>query len=171
MQIKTQQLNWRNKHRTWDRLGGNDMSRIMIDDGNTVINLNIQQMVTMIGGDSGTGKTFVQTMVSNLNHGSGALNKGLPDKIYVVSEWVNLYYVIDQHPDKALIIVDRIEDFQDDALKDLVSEINKCNNTWILLGRIPLSNLDDKVNFNRFGCKVLKHKSMNNKTVIYDELV
>ena len=113
MQIKTQQLKQRNKHKTWDRLGGNDMSRIMIDDGNTIINLNIQQMVTMIGGDSGTGKTFVQTVINNLNQGSGALNKGLPDKIYVVSEWMNLNYVIDQHQDKALIIEDLIEDIYD----------------------------------------------------------
>ena len=143
----------------------------MIDDGKTVVNLNIQQMVTMIGGDSGTGKTFVQTIVNNLNQGSGALNAGLPDKIFVVTEWMNLYYVIDQNPDKALIVVDRIEDFQDSALKDLVTEINKCSNTWILMGRIPLYNLDDKVNFNRFGCKILKHKIINDKMVIYDEML
>lgn len=51
-----------------------------------------------------------------------------------------------------------------------MSTINKCNNTWIIMGRLALNKLDDRVNFNRFEYKKLKYEVARGKIQIYDEL-
>lgn len=171
MQIKTQQLKQRNKHKTWDRLGGNDMSRIMIDNGTVEVRLNIQQMVTMIGGYSGAGKSYLQTMIDQINHKIQHRTSGLPDRLILIRTGLEVQGLIQEQPEHALIVVDRLENLQTEDIKRLVHEINKCNNTWIIMGRKPLNGLQAEVNFNRFSYKYFKKTTENNKIILQDALM
>lgn len=170
MQIKTQQLKQRNKHETWDRLGGNDMSRIMIDNGTVEVRLNIQQMVTMMGGYSGTGKTYIINLINQILNGAQIKSVGLPDKVFIIRSRLGLMGFASLNIEHGLILVDRLEDFEDNDISLLMSTINKCNNTWIIMGRLALNKLDDRVNFNRFEYKKLKYEVARGKIQIHDEL-
>lgn len=127
-------------------------------------------MVTMINGDSGTGKTYIITLLSQILNGVQIKSVGLPDKIFIIRSRLELTGFASLNVEHGLILVDRLEDFKDDDISLLVSTINKCNNTWIIMGRLALNKLDDRVNFNRFGSKELKHEITRDRIQIHDEL-
>lgn len=127
-------------------------------------------MVTVIGGDSGTGKTYIITLLSQILNGVQIKSVGLPDKIFIIRSRLELTGFASLNVEHGLILVDRLEDFKDDDISLLVSTINKCNNTWIIMGRLALNKLDDRVNFNRLGSKELKHEITRGRIQIHDEL-
>lgn len=127
-------------------------------------------MVTMIGGYSGTGKTYIINLISQILNGAQIKSVGLPDKVFIIRSGLELMGFASLNIEHGLILVDRLEDFKDKDISLLVSTINRCNNTWIIMGRLALNKLDDRVNFNRFGSKKLKYEVIRGRIQIHDEL-
>lgn len=128
-------------------------------------------MVTMIAGNSGQGKSYLQTMIDQINLQIQHRTSGLPDKLIVVRNGLEISGMIQESPEHALIVVDRLENFQALDIKRIVNEINKCNNTWIIMGRKPINGLQAEVNFNRFSYKYFKERIDGDKIIIQDALM
>lgn len=143
----------------------------MIDNGTIEVRINIQQMVTMIAGNSGQGKSYLQNMIDQINLQIQHRTSGLPDKLIVVRNGLEISGVVQENPEHALIVVDRLENFQASDIKRLVNEINKCNNTWIIMGRKPMDGLQAEVNFNRFSYKYFEERTDDNKIILQDALM
>lgn len=156
------------------------MSKLVIHPNDrVVINLNIDQMVTILGGDSGTGKQFIQSQILDI--------QAQQDDQKVSGYDINSIEIIQdnrlvEHIDQLglkekLVIIDRVDTLQTDELDKLISEINKCNNTWILMKRLPdtvnnkaINRFNNDVNFTRYEYKQLSIHKDNDITVIHDVL-
>ena len=110
-------------------------------------------------------------MLDQINHKIQHRTIGLPDRLILVRTGLEIQGLIQEQPEHALIVVDRLENFQTEDIKRLVHEINKCNNTWIIMGRKPLNGLQAEVNFNRFSYKYFKKITENNKIILQDALM
>ena len=156
------------------------MSKLVIHPNDrVVINLNIDQMVTILGGDSGTGKQFIQNQILDIQAQQADQKVSGYDinNIEIIQdnrlvEHIDQLGLIDK-----LVIVDRVDTLQAIEMDKLVSEINKCKNTWILMKRLPdtatsrtTNKLSSDVNFTRYGYKQLSINKSNDETVISDVL-
>lgn len=156
------------------------MSKLVIHPNDrVVISLDIDQMVTILGGDSGTGKQFIQSQILDIQaQRDDQKVSGYDISNIEIIQDNRLVEHIDQIGLKEkLVIVDRVDTLQNIEMDKLVSEINKCKNTWILMKRLPdtatgrtTSKFNSDVNFTRYGYKQLSIHKDNDITVIHDIL-
>lgn len=141
-------------------------------------------MVTILCGDSGTGKTYIIDQLRVLKQTPGLLKYSgfnIDDTIIIDRESEINQLEQDKVKGK-LIFVDRADKLQEQTNKILNKLINSCQNTWILMKRFNKESIkadkqnqnkfNSDVNFTRYGYKqLLVRTDNNNDIIIQDELV
>lgn len=161
------------------------LSKIQIHPAlNITVAINIDQMVTILCGNSGTGKTYIVDSLRIIKSTPGLIKySGFdPDNVLIIDRESEINQIGQDKIKGKLIIVDRADRLQADTNEKLNELINKCQNTWILMKRINKESIkSDKrnqnkfnsdVNFTRYGYKQLVvQKDITGNILIQDELV
>lgn len=156
------------------------MSKLIIHPNDKVtIDLNIDSMVTILCGDSGTGKQYIQNQLLDIQaqQDKQRVTGFNIDDVEIIQDNRLVSHIDQLELKNKLVIVDRVDTLQDIEMHKLISEINKCENTWILMKRLPdtitsktTNGFSSDVNFTRYGYKQLKVDKSNDRTVISDVL-
>lgn len=161
------------------------LSKVQIHPAlNITVEINIDQMVTIFCGNSGTGKTYIVDSLRIIKSTPGLIKySGFdPDNILIIDRESEINQIGQDKIKGKLIIVDRADKLQADTNEKLNELINECQNTWILMKRINKESIrSDKrnknkfnsdVNFTRYGYKQLVvQKDITGNILIQDELV
>lgn len=147
------------------------MSKLKAIIGNTDIDISIDEMVTFIGGDNATGKTLLAKMLKNAKVNNLKAYKMYVDgqeysfsNIFVYMNELEAKSIYKSNVKNKLIIIDRYDSFSKDTKKEIEKEINKNNNTWIIISRHPDLKVTRGISTNSFKNLVLKKE--NNKIKI-----
>lgn len=144
------------------------MSRLSIKVGKNRFELDINERITFIGGDSATGKTLlVNAMYDVMKNPSASNIRGISaQNVRACKGEDTLQLALNNK--KCLIVIDRYDIFSGKSRKILSKEIEKINyNTWIIMTRRP----DFKFSYNpgvsamSFGKLVVK-KSNSDENII-----
>ena len=143
------------------------MSKIGIDiRPDLKIRIDIQQMVTVFGDDSGTGKTFMITWFKNAwrNGLNGRLIGIRQDEIRVAE----LLMILDEKIKNHVIFIDRVDRLSMKARSKLEKAINKCNNTWILMQRHAKLKISPDVGMSFDSHKRLETAVIDGVAILHD---
>lgn len=161
------------------------LSKIQIHPAlNITVAINIDQMMTILCGNSGTGKTYIVDYLRIIKSTPGLIKySGFdPDNILIIDRESEINQIGQDKIRGKLIIVDRADKLQANTNKKLEELINKCQNTWILMKRLNKESIradkrnqnkfNSDVNFTRYGYKQLVvQKDITGNILIQDELV
>lgn len=134
------------------------------EDERIQCNLKLNEMITLVGGDSGTGKTYISKIIkSNVTEPTlrrlSTSNIDF-DKTYVCLDKTDLDGVYNRTGH--LIILDRFDTYAD---KKLVDYIRTTPNLYIIMFRGGNYNLQVRLD----ALVVLKSEERNGKTYFYTE--
>lgn len=156
------------------------MSKLIIHPNDkTTIDLNIDSMVTILCGDSGTCKQYIQSQLLDIQaqRDEQRVIGFNVDDVEIIQDNRLVSHIDQLELKNKLVIVDRVDTLQNIEMHKLILEINKCKNTWILMKRLPdtitsktTNGFSSDVNFTRYGYKQLKIDKSDNRTVISDIL-
>lgn len=161
------------------------LSKIQIHPAlNITVEINIDQMVTILCGNSGTGKTYIVDFLRVVKQTPGLIKySGFdPDDILIIDRESEINQIGQDKIRGKLIIVDRADKLQTNTNEKLTELINKCQNTWILMKRFNKESIradkrnqnkfNSDVNFTRYGYKqLIVQKDITGNILIQDELV
>lgn len=132
------------------------MSEIRLRIGKNLVVLDIRERLTFISGDSGIGKTLMVDMMYDIMKNPDASEiTGLdPHKIVVCKNEDSLSLIFGR--DRCLIVLDRFDIYSQDS-KDLVQrEIEKENNTWLIVTDKPSFKFSRNVGVSFSSFRTLK---------------
>jgi len=113
------------------------MSKVSFQIGINSVNLDIKERLTFISGDSGIGKILIINMLYDIMKNPDASNiTGIsPNKIVVCKNEDSVKLIINK--EKCLIAIDRFDIYSQDSKDIIQREIEKENNTWLIISRRP----------------------------------
>lgn len=142
------------------------MSSIKMEISNKVsMQLEIDERITFIGGDSGTGKTFIiDALIDAIKNPDIVKSEGLIlDRVKVCED----EDVVCSIPDIKgnIIFLDRYDSYSEKTKELIWKKMAMKDNTWVLMSRNP--DIPENYGFSQKSYKELKTKKTNGKTVIY----
>ena len=154
------------------------MSKLIIHPNDKVtIDLNIDSMVTILCGDSGTGKQYIQNQLLDIQaqQDKQRVTGFNIDDVEIIQDNRLVSHIDQLELKNKLVIVDRVDTLQDIEMHKLISEINKCENEFTTNNMYTITSkttngFSSDVNFTRYGYKQLKVDKSNDRTVISDVL-
>lgn len=130
---------------------------------NTIIELNIEERITFIGGDSGTGKTLLMQAIFDAKENSTDIElKGIDiDKFELCFSENEVANLLTCH--NKVILIDRYDIFDLKTKQTLWKKMSELDNTWIIMTRNP----DIPYNFGHSSSsyKEIKQKTDNNGNI------
>lgn len=143
------------------------MSLIKMEIDNKVLMiLEIDERITFIGGDSGTGKTFIiEALMDATKNPDIVKSEGLIlDRIKVCASEDTTYSISNIKGN--IIFLDRYDNYSEETKKLIWKKMAKQDNTWVLMSRNP--DIPKNYGFSEKSYKELKtKKASNGKTLIY----
>ena len=127
--------------------------------------LEIDERITFIGGDSGTGKTFIiDALIDAIKNPDIVKSEGLIlDRVKVCED----EDVVCSIPDIKgnIIFLDRYDSYSEKTKELIWKKMAMKDNTWVLMSRNP--DIPENYGFSKKSYKELETKEINGKTVIY----
>lgn len=141
------------------------MSLIKMEiDNNILMALEIDERVTFIGGDSGTGKTFIiEALIDATKNPDLVRAKGLKlNRIKVCTNEDAIYGISNVKGN--IIFLDRYDNYSEKAKELIWRQMAKQDNTWVLMSRNP--DIPQNYGFSRKSYKELKTMKQKDKILI-----
>ena len=131
------------------------------------IDLNLEERLTFIGGDSGTGKTlFVKALQDLVLNPDLAEIQGIGiDKFMVCLNEQQLPNILNCK--NKIIIIDRYDIYSKKSKEQIWNKMSNLDNTWILMTRNP--DIKENYGHSSRSYKILKTKRENNQIKLYLE--
>lgn len=112
------------------------MSKVRIFVSEKVdIELDIDERLTIIGGDSGTGKTYIVNALYGAVRNPGIIKiDGInTNKLVVCRDEDAILNIKNKH--KYFIVIDRYDSFSVETKKFIAKEMERCDCTWLIMSR------------------------------------
>ena len=132
-------------------------------ESKTVIELDLEDKLTFIGGDSASGKTYLTNMIFECLAGEFEvdIHGGTLEDFLVCMNERELGQVTGKR--HKIIIIDRYDIYSRESKEKLLDAIEKEDNTWLIMTRSP------DFEFSMCSFKEIKTRTENGKQVIYLE--
>lgn len=114
------------------------MSKLILDLAKNIrVELNIDQRITFIGGNSGTGRTLlIENLIDAVkNKEVSLINRDLLDRIIVCRDSDDLPHI--KNCSNKIVFIDRYDIFTSEEKEKVSKEISRQDSTWIIMTRRP----------------------------------
>lgn len=124
-----------------------------------IMSLDIDERITFIGGDSGSGKTLITEVMRDISNNPGILKiEGITEEQIVVfateQEVNNLEF------SRKVVFIDRYDTYSLPTKQKLWRKMSKLDNTWIIMTRKP--DIPKNYGFSIRSFKELKTQTHSN---------
>lgn len=137
------------------------MGNIRLTLNKNIIDLEIDNRLTFISGDSGVGKTYiVDAFYDAMKNPDIANLEGIsPDKIMVCKNEDTLQGILKKEIKRYVIFIDRLDIYSEEGKQRLAEKIEDQDNTWIIISRRPDFKFKANPGFSGNSFKTLKCKT------------
>lgn len=141
------------------------MSNIHLDLGNIIIDFNLRNRITFIGGNSGTGKTYIISLLKEYKRNKDMIlksNFNIDNMIFLEDE-SDISQLFSCN--KNLIFVDRFDIYSNKSKKLVYKKMSERNCTWIIISRRP--SLPENYGMGLDSIVELREEIKDNKHIFY----